>query len=57
MIYIYSHDWRKNTKTTINLINNKDNQCFQYAVKVALNYEEMKKDQQRTTKIKPLLKN
>ena len=39
-------------KATINLIIKKDNKCFQYAVKVALNHEETKKDQQRITKIK-----
>ena len=28
----------------INPINNKDNKCFHYAVTVALNHEEVKKD-------------
>ena len=42
--YIDSRDWIKNKKTTINPINKKDNKCFQYAVTVALNYEEIKKD-------------
>ena len=42
--YIDSPDWIKNKKTTINLINKKDNKCFQYAITVALNYEEIKKD-------------
>ena len=50
--YIESADWIKNKKATINLIDKKDNKCFQYAVTVALNYEEIKKDPQRTTKIK-----
>ena len=50
--YIDSPDWIKNKKATINRINKKDNKCFQYTVTVALNYEEIKKDQQRTTKIK-----
>ena len=36
----------------MNPINKKDNKCFQYAVKVALNHEELKKDLQRITKIK-----
>ena len=41
---------RKSHNKTINPINKKDNKCFQHAVKVALNYEEIKKDQQRITK-------
>ena len=45
----------KNKKVTINHINKKDNKCFQYTVAVALNYEEMKKDPQRVTKIKPFI--
>ena len=50
--YIDSADWIKNKKATINLINKKDNKCFQYDVTVALIYEERKKDPQRITKIK-----
>ena len=45
----------KNKKAKINLIIIKDNKCFQYAVIVTLNYEEIKKDPQRITKIKPLI--
>ena len=51
--YIDSPNWIKNKKATINLINKKDNKCFQYAVTVALNYKEIKKDPQRITKAKP----
>ena len=40
--YIDSHDWIKNKKPTINRINKKDNKCFQYAVAVTLNYDEIK---------------
>ena len=53
--YIDYPDWiksKKKKKTTINPINNK---CFQYTVKVALNYDEIKKDLQRITKIKPII--
>ena len=53
--YIDSPDWIKNKKATRNPINKKDNKCFQYAVTVALNYEEIKKDPQRITKIKPFI--
>ena len=31
----------------------KDNKCFQYAITVTLDREEIKKDLQRLTKIKP----
>ena len=42
-------------KAIINPINKKYNKCFQYAITVALNYEEIKKDPQRITKIKPFI--
>ena len=51
--YIHSADLMKNKKAAINTINKKDNKCFQYDVTVALNHEEIKKDLQRITKIKP----
>ena len=38
--YIDSSDWIKNKKTAINPFNKKD-KCFQYAVTVALNDEEI----------------
>ena len=50
-----SPDWIKNKQVTINRINKKDNKCFQYAVTVVLSYEEIKKDPQRITKIKPFI--
>ena len=50
--YISSPDWIKNKQVTINHISKKDNKCFQYAVTVALSYEEIKKDAQRITKAK-----
>ena len=53
--YIDSPDWIKNKKATINPINKKDNKCFQYAVTIALNHEEINKDPQRITKIKPFI--
>ena len=39
--YIDSPDWIKNKKATINT-KSEDDKCFQYAVNVALNYEEIK---------------
>ena len=52
--YIDSPKWLKNKKTTINPKNN-DDKCFQYALTVVLNYEEIKKDPQRISKIKPFI--
>ena len=53
--YKDSPDWIKNKKAAINLINKKDNKCFQYGVPVALNYEQIKNNLQRITKIKPFI--
>ena len=53
--YSDSPDWLKSKKATIYPINKKDNECFQYAVKVSLNNEEIKKDPQRITKIKSFI--
>ena len=51
--YIDSPKWIKNKKATINPQNKKDDGCFQYVVTVALNCEQIKKDPQRISKIKP----
>ena len=40
---------KKNKKSAINPINKKYNKCFQYAVTVALNNEEMGKHSERIT--------
>ena len=53
--YIDSPDWMKNKKATKNPNNKEDNKYFQYAVTVAINYEEVKKDPQRITKTKPFI--
>ena len=52
--YIDSSKWLKNKKATINPKNN-DDKCFQYAITVALNHEQIKKDPQIITKIKPFI--
>ena len=49
---IDSLDWIKNEKATINPVNEKDNKCFQYAVKVMLNHEEIQRDSREITKNK-----
>ena len=40
-VYVDSSDLIKNKNAAMNSINKKDNQCFQYAVTVALNHEEI----------------
>ena len=52
--HINSSEWLKNKKATINP-ENSDDKCFQYALTVALNYEQIKKDPQRISKIKPFI--
>ena len=52
--YIDSPKWLKNKKVTINPKNN-DEQCFQYAVAVALNHEQIKSHPERISNIKPFI--
>ena len=49
--YIDSLDWIKNKRATINP-KNKDNECFKYAVTIALNYNEISNNPERISKIK-----
>ena len=49
--YIDSPKWLKNKTATINPKNN-DDKCFQYALTVALNYEQTKDYPERISKIK-----
>ena len=49
--YVYSLDWIKNKKATINPINKKNNKGFQYAVTVLPDHKKIKKDPQMLTKI------
>ena len=52
--YIDSPEQLKCKKTTINPKYNDDN-CSQYALTIALNYQNIKKDPQRISKIKPFI--
>ena len=52
--YRDSPEWLKNKKPTINPKNN-DDKCFQYALAIALNHRQIKKDSQRISKIKPFI--
>ena len=54
--YIDSPKWLKNKGATINP-KNKDNECFKYALAIALNHEKIKKDPQRISKLKPFIDN
>ena len=53
--YVDSPKWVKNKRATINPQNKKDDRCFQYAVTVALNYEQIKDHPERMSKIKPFI--
>ena len=52
--YIDSPRRLKNGKATMNPENNDDN-CFQYALTVTLNYQNIKNNPERTSKIKPFI--
>ena len=52
--YIDSPQWLKTKKATINPKNNND-KCFQYALTVALNYEQIKSHPQRISKVNPFI--
>ena len=54
MDHIDSPEWLRNKKVTINPKNN-DNKCFQYAVVVALNHEQINSHPERIFKIKPFI--
>ena len=47
--------WLSGKKATINPQNKKDDKCFQYALTVALNYEKIKNNPERISKIKPFI--
>ena len=52
--YIDSPKWLKNKKSTVNPKNN-DDKCFQYAVTLALNLDNINKHPQSISKIKPFI--
>ena len=54
--YIDSPEWIKNKKVTINSKNDDDNNCFQYAITVALNHDQIGGDPQRAKGDPPLHK-
>ena len=52
--YIDSPKWLKNKKAAINPKNN-DDKCFQYTLTVALNYQNIKNNPERISRIKPFI--
>ena len=44
--------WLKNKKATINSKNKNDDKCLQYPIVAALNYQEIKINPERSSKIK-----
>ena len=50
--YIESREWLKNKRATINPKNNDDN-CFQYAITVALNHQNIGNNPERVSNIEP----
>ena len=52
--YINSPDWLKNKSSAVNLRDN-DDKCFQYALTVLLNYQNIKSNTERLTKIKTFI--
>ena len=55
--YIISPKWLKNKGATINPKNTKDNNCFQYAITVALNHQNINHNPERISKLKPFINN
>ena len=55
--YIDSPEWIKNKGVTINPKNIKDNNCFQYAIIAALNYQNFDHHSERTSKLEPFINN
>ena len=53
--YIDSPEWIKNKGVTINPKNIKDNNCFQYAIIAALNYQNIDHHPERTSKLEPFI--
>ena len=55
--HIESPEWIKNKGVTINPKNTKDNNCFQYAIITASNYQNIDHHPERTSKLKPFINN
>ena len=56
-LYIKCDEWLKNKGVTINPKNINDNTCFQYAIIVALNYQNMNSHPERISDLKSFIYN
>lgn len=52
--YMESLKWIKSKTAIINPKNNNDSKCFQYAITVPLNYEQIKKIRKDSLLLKPV---
>ena len=52
--YIETTEWIQNKSATMNCQND-DDECFQYAITIALNYDEIGNHHQRENKLKPFI--
>ena len=55
--YIESPDWLYNKGLIINPKNTKNNNCFQYAITAALNYQNINSHPERISKLNPFISN
>ena len=55
--YIICSQWLKNKGATRNPKNTGDNKCMQYAIIVALQHQEIGRNRQRISKIRPFIDN
>ena len=55
--YIESSEWVKNKGVTINPKNTEGNNCFQYAITSALNYQNINHQPGRISKLRPFINN
>ena len=53
--YIKCDGWLKNKGVTINPKNNKNNNCFQYAITTAMNYQNINCHPKRISKLEPFI--
>ena len=53
--FVESLQWLKSKGATINPKNKNDDNCFQYRITDALNHQNIGRDPQRTSKIKPFI--
>ena len=51
VIYTFSRTVKKTKKATINTKNKNDDECFQYALPVALNHKQIENNPERISKI------